>query len=58
MQIEVNKCTIEEQVADLQVRVACLEVSRIGEVIKAQASWINKLEERIRKLEKELENGE
>ena len=56
--IVMEKRSIEEQVADLQVRVACLEISRLAETIEAQASWINELEERIRKLEKELNNGE
>lgn len=57
MQIDINKRSIEEQVADLQVRVACLEVSKLAETIKAQAGWINELEKRIAELEKGAENG-
>lgn len=52
-QINISKRTIEEQVADLQVRVACLEVSRLAETVVAQAGWIYQLEERIRKLEQQ-----
>ena len=56
-QIEVKKRPLEEQMADLQVRVACLEVSRLEETVKAQAGWINELEKRIAKLEKISRKG-
>lgn len=50
-QLNIRKATVEEQLADLQVRVACLEISNLTETIRALAGWINQLEERIRKLE-------
>jgi len=50
-QYSIRKATLEEQIADLQVRVACLEVTRLADTVRAQAGWIEKLEERVRKLE-------
>lgn len=50
-QVKIEKKTLEDQVADLQVRMDCLEIQNIADILKAHAGWINDIENRLKKLE-------
>lgn len=52
-QVKIEKKTLEAQIADSQVRVACLEIQNIADILKAHAGWINDIENRLKKLEGE-----
>lgn len=52
-QVKIEKKTLEDQIADLQVRMACLEIQNIADILKAHAGWINDIENRLKKLESE-----
>lgn len=51
--IELRKIPIEQRIADLQIKAWNTEktIAELQEMIKAQAGWIMRLEDRIMKLE-------
>lgn len=54
--IELRKIPIEQRIADLQIKAwnAEKDIGDLKEMIKAQASWIMGLEDRLRKLEQDM----
>lgn len=54
--IELRKIPIEQRIVDLQFMAWNAEktIGELQETVKAQAGWIMSLEDRLRKLEKEV----
>lgn len=53
--IELRKIPIEQRITDLQIKAWNAEktIGELKEMIKAQAGWIMRLEDKLRELEQE-----
>lgn len=53
--IELRKIPIEQRIIDLQIKAWNAEktIAELKEMIKAQAGWVMRLEDRLRELEQE-----